>query len=178
LSRHFKSTSARSRAIAALAALTIVATAAGASAAEAPLDEGVPGGPLACSVVDESATPSGRGRNLWVQCNFELHELRVSGVRVGVRALAQPQELVGARPTDSMSCVLPDEAIVCRGDLATFARVRVRLGIDSAPCRSPGMRFAVSAFGARECTGPCPAIGYSIRASSAPIGRRASCGAR
>ena len=155
----------------------IVATAAGADAALIPMDEGVPGGPFACSVVDNSATPSGRGRNFWVQCNFELHELQVSGVRVRVRSLAPEQELVGARPTDSMACVLLDKLIVCRGDLATFGRVRLRLGIDNAPCRAPGMRFAVTAFGGPECTGLCPAIGSSIWASSAPIGR-ARCGGR
>jgi hypothetical protein len=166
--------SGRSRAIAAIALLTIVAMGASSSAAYAPQDEGVPAGPLACSVVDLSVTPSGRGKELWVQCNFELHELRVVGVHNGVRSLAE-QELVGGRPTDSMSCVLDDQ-IICRGDLATLARVRIRLGLDKKPCRSLGMRFAVSAFGARECNGPCPAIGYSIWASSAPVTRRACSG--
>jgi hypothetical protein len=168
--------SGRSRAIAAIALLTIVVSGASSSAADTPLNEGVPAGPLACSVVDLPVTPSGRGRDLWVQCNFELHELRVIGVHADVRSLAPIQDLVGARPTDSMACTLLDKQIICRGDLATLARARIRLGLDRRPCRSPGMRFAVYAFGGRECTGNCPAIGYSIWASSAPAGRRARCG--
>lgn len=114
--------------------------------------------------VDHSVK-GGKAVDLSVRCNYKIRSIEVRSKNRRFSRVAKVPALSPSRSADSASCHRRHQRrVICRGRVTAGTRVTIRSRIRRSACSKPQARFAVSVFGAPDCSGTCTDVGITTDA--------------